>query len=85
MQATVDAAAFRKMSKRGEIKGCIVDGPFALDNAISEEAAKHKGMISPVAGKADILLAPNIEAGNVLYKSLAFFSNTKNAGVISRS
>lgn len=82
MKDTVDAKNLEDMCKNGEIKGCIVGGPFALDNAVSEEAAKHKGMNHPIAGKADILLAPDIEAGNILYKSLVFFSETKNAGVI---
>lgn len=82
MQDTVDAKDLEEMYANGDIKGCIVGGPFALDNAVSEEAAKHKGMSHPIAGKADILLAPDIEAGNILYKSLVFFSETKNAGVI---
>ena len=82
MKDTVDAKELEEMCNRGEIKGCIVGGPFALDNAVSIEAAKHKGIIHPVAGQADILLAPDIEAGNILYKSLVFFSKSKNAGVI---
>lgn len=82
MPATVDAAELEKMNKNGEITGCIVGGPFALDNAVSLEAAKHKGIDHPVAGLADILMVPTIEAGNVLYKSLVFLSDTKNAGVI---
>ncbi len=82
MKDTVDAKNLEDMCKNGEIKGCMVGGPFALDNAVSEEAAKHKGINHPIAGKADILLAPDIEAGNILYKSLVFFSKTKNAGVI---
>ncbi|MDM8127011.1 phosphate butyryltransferase [Paraclostridium benzoelyticum] len=82
MQDTIDAKDLEEMYANGDIKGCIVGGPFALDNAVSEEAAKHKGMSHPIAGKADILLAPDIEAGNILYKSLVFFSETKNAGVI---
>lgn len=82
MQDTVDAKDLEEMCANGDIKGCIVGGPFALDNAVSEEAAKHKGISHPIAGKADILLAPDIEAGNILYKSLVFFSETKNAGVI---
>jgi phosphate butyryltransferase len=82
MPATVDAGQLEEMNKNGEITGCLVGGPFGLDNAVSEEAAAHKGIDHPVAGKADILLVPNIEAGNVLYKSMVFFSNTKNAGVI---
>lgn len=82
MKDTVDAKHLEEMCDRGEIKGCIVGGPFALDNAVSEEAALHKGMSHPIAGKADILLVPDIEAGNILYKSLVFFSKSKNAGVI---
>jgi phosphate butyryltransferase len=82
MQSTVDAALLAKMSDRGQIKGCIVDGPFALDNAISEEAAHHKGVKGPVAGKADVLLLPNIEAANVMYKTLTYFSKSKNGGLL---
>ena len=82
MKDTVDAKELEEMCNRGEIKGCIVGGPFALDNAVSIEASKHKGITHPVAGQADILLAPDIEAGNILYKSLVFFSKSKNAGVI---
>lgn len=73
MPATVDAALLAKMADRGQIKGCIVDGPLALDNALSVEAARHKGIVSPVAGVADVLLLPDIEAGNVLYKTLGTF------------
>lgn len=82
MQATVDAAALSAMNKRGQIKGCIIDGPLGLDNAISKEAAQHKGIVSDVAGDADILLVPNIEAGNFLGKSLTYFAGAENAGVI---
>lgn len=82
MPDTMDAAALQEMNEKGEIKGCLVGGPFALDNAVSVEAAKHKGIHHPVAGYADILLAPDIEAGNVLYKSMVFFAGAKNAGVI---
>ncbi|WP_042277549.1 phosphate butyryltransferase [[Clostridium] dakarense] len=82
MQDTIDAKELEEMCERGEIKNCIVGGPFALDNAVSIEAANHKGINHPVAGNADILLAPDIEAGNILYKSLVFFSKSKNAGVI---
>ncbi len=82
MQATVDAQQLEEMNQKGEIKNCIVGGPFALDNAVSEEAAAHKGINHPIAGKADILLVPTIEAGNVLYKSMVFFSKSNNAGVI---
>ncbi len=82
MPATVDAAALVKMNETGEIKGCLVGGPFALDIAISFEAAKTKGFVHPAAGDADILLCPTIEAGNVLYKSLTFFAGAEGAGVI---
>ncbi|GMQ57027.1 phosphate butyryltransferase [Vallitalea sediminicola] len=82
MQATVDAKELEEMNKRGEIHNCIVGGPLALDNAVSIEAANHKKIDSPVAGKADILIVPSIEAGNVLYKSLVFLANAKAAGVI---
>lgn len=83
MQPTLDASALSKMNDRGQIKGCMVDGPFAIDNAISEEAAEHKGIKSPVAGKADIILVPNIETGNVMYKTLTYTSNAKNGGIIA--
>lgn len=82
MQATVDAAMLSKMNDRGQIKGCIVDGPLALDNALSVEAAEHKGIKSPVAGHADILLMPNIESGNVLYKALTYTTESKSGGVL---
>lgn len=83
MPATIDAAILSKMSERRQIKGCIIDGPLALDNAVSIEAAKHKKIESPVAGNADILLAPDIEAGNVLYKALGFFTNAKMSAIIT--
>ncbi|KDR94462.1 phosphate butyryltransferase [Peptoclostridium litorale DSM 5388] len=82
MPATVEAKELEDMYKAGEFEGCMVGGPFALDNAVSEEAAKHKGMDHPMAGKADILLVPDIEAGNVLYKSMVFFARSENAGLI---
>lgn len=82
MPATIDASILSKMCDRGQIKGCIVDGPLALDNAISEEAAKHKKVTGPVAGKADILLLPNIEAANIMYKTLTFTTNAKNGGLL---
>ncbi len=83
MQATVDAAALTVMNKRGQIPGCIVDGPLALDNAVSALAAEHKGIHSEVAGRADILLVPTIEVGNVLYKSLIYFAKAKVGAVIA--
>ncbi|ENK1244398.1 phosphate butyryltransferase [Clostridium sp. FAM 1755] len=82
MPATLDAATLSKMNDRGQIKGCIIDGPLALDNAISEEAAAHKGINSPVAGNANIFLMPNIEAGNVMYKTLTYAADCKNAGLL---
>lgn len=82
MKDTVEAKELEDMYLRGEIKGCIVGGPFALDNAVSEEAAKHKGIDHPVAGKADVLVVPDIEAGNVLYKSITYFAKCENAGLI---
>lgn len=82
MSATLDAAILSKMNDRNQIKDCIVDGPFALDNAVSIEAAKHKGVESPVAGDADVLIMPDIEAGNIFYKSMVFLANAKVASVI---
>jgi len=82
MQATLDADALVEMNKKGEIKDCLIGGPFALDNAVSVEAAKHKGIDHPVAGHADILMVPQIEAGNMLYKSMVFFAKAQNAGII---
>jgi len=75
LQSTIDAAILAKMNNRGQIKGCTIDGPLALDNAISEEAAKIKGIDSPVAGKADILLFPEIESANITAKATLYFSN----------
>ena len=83
MLCTVDAKALEDMYKNGEIKVCIVGGPFGLDNAVSEEAAELKGLADhPVAGKADILLVPDIESGNILYKSMVFFAKSEIAGII---
>lgn len=84
MPATLDAALLAKMSDRGQIKGGIVDGPFGLDNAVSPEAARLKGLKGPVAGVADILMVPAIESGNILYKALAFMNPTglRQAGLV---
>ena len=82
MPATIDASLLSKMNDRGQIKGCIVDGPLALDNALSEEAAHHKGITGEVAGKADILLLPNIESANVMYKTLTYTSKSRNGGLL---
>lgn len=83
MEATLDAEKLVQMNKDGIIKGCIVGGPFALDNAINTEAAKHKGIKDPIAGEIDILIMPRIEAGNIFYKTMMFLSNAKSASVIA--
>ena len=82
MPATIDAAALCKMADRGQIKGGILDGPLAFDNAISKEAAETKGIVSEVAGDPDILLAPDLEAGNILAKQLSFLANADSAGMV---
>lgn len=82
LPSTLDAAALAKMNERGQIKGCIVDGPFALDNAVSIEAAEEKRINSPVAGRAEILIAANIESANSLAKSTTFFAGLRLAHVI---
>jgi len=82
MQSTLDAAALSKMSERGQIRGGIVDGPLAMDNAISLMAARTKGLTSKVAGRADILVAPNLEAGNILAKDLTFAAQAEGAGLV---
>ncbi|WP_346915940.1 phosphate butyryltransferase [Clostridium sp.] len=82
MPATLDAANLSKMNERGQIKGCIIDGPLALDNALSKEAAAHKKISGPVAGEADILLMANIEAGNAVYKCLTYTTKSKNGGLL---
>jgi phosphate butyryltransferase len=82
MIATGDAGELVKMNKEGLITGCVVGGPFALDNAVSKEAAEIKGIKDPMAGDVDVLLCPTIEAGNVLYKALNFLANAKSAGII---
>ena len=82
MPATLDAACLSKMAERGEILGAQVEGPLALDNAVSVEAAHHKGIKSSLAGRADILLCPDIEAANILYKALIFFGGGEDAGIV---
>jgi phosphotransacetylase len=82
MQATLDAAALCKMADRGQITGCVIDGPLAFDNAVSSEAANEKGIISVVAGDADILVVPDIEAGNMLAKQLTFMGSAEAAGIV---
>lgn len=80
--ATVEAAALCKMADRGQIEGAIIDGPLAFDNAVSKQAALIKGIVSPVAGEADILLVPDLEAGNMLAKQLAYLSKADSAGIV---
>jgi len=82
MPATLDAAALCKMAERGQIKGGALDGPLAFDNAISREAADIKGIVSEVAGDPDILLAPDLEAGNMVAKQLSFLANADSAGLV---
>lgn len=82
LDSTVEAAALCKMADRGQITGGLLDGPLALDNAISPEAAKIKGIAGPVAGHADILLVPDLEAGNMLAKSLSFLADADSAGIV---
>ena len=82
MNTTIDAAALCKMADRGQITGGIVDGPLAFDNAISTEAAEDKGIVSPVAGQPDILIAPNLDAGNMLAKQLQYLASAQAAGIV---
>ncbi len=82
IQSTIDAAALCKMAERRQITGGILDGPLAFDNAISEEAAKVKGIESPVAGRADILVVPDLESGNMLAKQLEYLGEARAAGIV---
>jgi phosphate acetyltransferase len=82
MPATLDAAALCKMAERGQIKSALLDGPLAFDNAISSDAARTKGIKSAVAGDPDILVAPDLEAGNILAKLLTFLANADSAGLV---
>ena len=82
MPATIDAAALCKMAERGQILGGLLEGPLAFDNAISKQAAQTKGIDSAVAGDADILLAPDLEAGNILAKILTFLARADSAGLV---
>jgi phosphate acetyltransferase len=82
MQATLDAAALCKMADRGQIAGAVLDGPLAFDNAISKDAARVKGIRSEVAGDPDILLVPDLEAGNMLAKQLSLLANADSAGIV---
>ena len=82
IRSTLDAAALCKMADRGQITGGILDGPLAFDNAVSVEAAKTKGIISPVAGRADIFVVPDLEAGNMLAKQLEYLAEAQVAGIV---
>jgi phosphate acetyltransferase len=80
--STLDAAALCKMADRGQITGGILDGPLAFDNAISAQAAKIKGITSPVSGDVDILLAPDLESANMLFKQLTYLAGAEGAGIV---
>jgi len=82
LESTLHAAALCKMADRGQITGGLIDGPLAFDNAISERAARTKGIVSPVAGKADILLVPDLEAGNMMAKQLQYLAGADSAGIV---
>ena len=82
IRSTLDASALCKMADRGQITGGILDGPLAFDNAVSEEAAKTKGIVSPVAGRADIFVVPDLEAGNMLAKQLEYLAEAEVAGIV---
>jgi phosphotransacetylase len=82
LPSTIDAAALCKMAERGQITGGVLDGPLAFDNAINEEAARIKGIRSDVAGRADILIVPDLEAGNLLVKQLTFLADADSAGIV---
>ena len=82
MPSTIDAACLSKMAQRGQIEGALIDGPLAFDNAISREAAIEKGIVSEVAGDADVLLMPNLEAGNMMAKQLIFLGKAEAAGLV---
>ncbi|WP_395372225.1 bifunctional enoyl-CoA hydratase/phosphate acetyltransferase [Komagataeibacter diospyri] len=82
LPSTLDAAILCKMAERGQITGAVLDGPLALDNAVSPEAARCKGVVSPVAGQADILVVPDLEAGNILAKQMTFIGQARAAGIV---
>lgn len=82
IRSSIDAALLSKMAERGQIKGGLVDGPLAMDNAVSMAAARTKGIVSPVAGQADILVVPNLDAGNMLAKQLTYIAHAEAAGVV---
>jgi phosphate butyryltransferase len=82
MPSTIDAERLTRMNEQGKITGCTVKGPLGLDNAVSPEAARHKGIVHPVAGHADILIVPDLEVGNVLNKAMEYFGKAEKSGVI---
>lgn len=82
IESTTHGALLNVMNQRGQVKGCKIEGPLAIDNAVSKEAAEHKGIVSEVAGDADILVAPDLNSGNILYKSLMFMGGCTSAAVI---
>ncbi|HEY6100696.1 MAG TPA: phosphate acyltransferase, partial [Anaeromyxobacter sp.] len=82
IQSTLDAAALCKMAERGQITGGVLDGPLAFDTAVSEEAARTKKLVSPVAGRADVLLVPDLEAGNMVAKQLQYLAGADGAGIV---
>jgi phosphate acetyltransferase/phosphate butyryltransferase len=82
MASTIDAAVLAKMADRGQIVGAIVDGPLDLDAAVDAEAARIKHLVSPVAGYANVLIVPNIEAGNMIYKEFSFMADAQTAGLV---
>ena len=82
MPSTIDAACLSKMAQRGQIESALIDGPLAFDNAISRDAANEKGIVSEVAGDADVLLMPNLEAGNMMAKQLIFLGKAEAAGLV---
>ncbi|HAJ99257.1 MAG TPA: phosphate butyryltransferase [Bacteroidales bacterium] len=82
MKSTMDASALAKMADRGQIKNCIIDGPLSFDNAVSKKSAEYKGVVSTVAGDADLLIADDIDAANALYKAFIYFAGAKCAAVI---
>lgn len=82
MPATVDAAALTVMNRRGQISGCVVDGPIAMDVPLSRFAAECKGIDSPLVENTDIFIAPNIEAGNILYRAILFFAKGESGGIV---
>jgi phosphotransacetylase len=82
IHSTLEAAALCKMADRGQITGGLVDGPLAFDNAVSPEAARTKGIVSPVAGQADILVVPDLESGNMLAKQLEYLAEAQGAAIV---